>query len=73
MWDLTFGWVEWEKLNRKCKVSNNSFFFGAEVANSYKHVTVWTRYKSLKEETFSNRLKCQRNFGWVSRPCHTIR
>ena len=37
--NLTFAWVGWRKFNRKCQVSNDSFFFsGAEVANSYKHV-----------------------------------
>ena len=36
--NLTFAWVGWGKLNRKCQVSNGFFFLGAEVANSYKHV-----------------------------------
>ena len=40
--------VGWGKLSRKCKVSNY-FFFGAEVAKSYK-TRLWTRWKSLKEE-----------------------
>ena len=35
---LTFVLAGWAKLNRKCKVSNDFFFFGAEVANSYKNV-----------------------------------
>ena len=34
--NLTFAWVGWGKLNRKCQVSNG-FFSGAEVANTYKH------------------------------------
>ena len=47
--NLTFAWVGWGKLNRKCQVSNG-FFFGRRVANSYEHVRVWTRWKSLEEE-----------------------
>ena len=35
--NLTFVLAGWGKLDRKCKVSND-FFFGVEVANSYKHV-----------------------------------
>ena len=31
--NLTFAWVGWGKLNRKCQVSNG-FFFGRRVANS---------------------------------------
>ena len=47
--NLTFSCVGWGKLNRKCQVSNDFFFSGAEVANSYK-TRVRTRWKSLKEE-----------------------
>ena len=32
--DLTFAWVWWEKLNRKCQVL--FFFSGAEVANVFR-------------------------------------
>ena len=32
------GWMGWGKLDRKWKVSDDFFFFGAEVANSCKHV-----------------------------------
>ena len=35
--NLTFAWKGWERLNRKCQVSND-FFSGAEVANNFKQV-----------------------------------
>ena len=37
-WGLTFAWVWWWKLNRKCQVSNDYLFSDAEVANSFKQV-----------------------------------
>ena len=37
MGNLTFILVGWGKFNWKCKVLND-FFFGAEVAKSYKQV-----------------------------------
>ena len=49
MGNLAFVLAGWGKLNRKCKVSNEIFFFGAEVANNYKHV-FGRSWKSLKEE-----------------------
>ena len=39
-WDLTFAWVWWGKLNRKCEMSGFFFFSGAEVANVFRRVGI---------------------------------